>query len=154
MPTPQPGGRNGTGPPPPVAPEASPAMTDGDPATYESDVERLWSRINDRLRLVPVAMREPFEDVLLQVEHDLELLPAPDADGASHSLASLKGKNGTVVIFIATKCPVSNAYNDRMEKVFEDYKTKGINVVGLTAGTSTPDTVINAVREQLESMTG
>src|SRR5204863_8232082 len=62
----------------------------------------------------------------------------PDADGASHSLASLKGKNGTVVIFIATKCPVSNAYNDRMEKVFEDYKTKGINVVGINANNTEP----------------
>ena len=62
----------------------------------------------------------------------------PDADGASHSLASLKGKNGTVVIFIATKCPVSNAYNDRMEKVFEDYKAKGINVIGINANSTEP----------------
>jgi peroxiredoxin len=62
----------------------------------------------------------------------------PDADGASHSLASLKGKNGTVVIFIATKCPVSNAYNDRMQKVFEDYKAKGINVIGINANNTEP----------------
>jgi peroxiredoxin len=62
----------------------------------------------------------------------------PDADGASHSLASLKGKNGTVVIFIATKCPVSNAYNDRMQKVFEDYKAKGINVIGINSNSTEP----------------
>jgi peroxiredoxin len=62
----------------------------------------------------------------------------PDADGASHTLASLKGKNGTVVIFIATKCPVSNAYNDRMEKVFEDYKAKGINVIGINSNSTEP----------------
>jgi peroxiredoxin len=62
----------------------------------------------------------------------------PDTDGASHSLASLKGKNGTVVIFIATKCPVSNAYNDRMQKVFEDYKAKGINVIGINANSTEP----------------
>ena len=62
----------------------------------------------------------------------------PDADGASHSLASLKGKNGTVVIFIATKCPVSNAYNDRMEKVFEDYKAKGFNVIGINSNNTEP----------------
>src|SRR4051812_14034803 len=53
----------------------------------------------------------------------------PDADGAEHSLKSLMGKNGAVVIFIATKCPVSNAYNDRMEKLAQDYKAKGINVI-------------------------
>lgn len=62
----------------------------------------------------------------------------PDADGVSHSLASLKGKNGTVVIFIATKCPVSNAYNDRMEKVFEDYKARGFNVVGINSNNTEP----------------
>src|ERR1041384_8319686 len=68
----------------------------------------------------------------------------PDADGASHSLASLKGKNGTVVIFIATKCPVSNAYNDRIVKVFEDYKAKGINVIGINANNTDPAAEVKA----------
>src|SRR5207247_8031234 len=55
----------------------------------------------------------------------------PDADGKEHSLNSLKGAKGTVVIFIATKCPVSNAYNDRMEKLAADYQARGINVIGI-----------------------
>lgn len=62
----------------------------------------------------------------------------PDVDGTGHTLKSLLGKNGTVVIFIATKCPVSNAYNDRMEKLFEDYQAKGINVVGINANNTEP----------------
>ncbi|HKO95448.1 MAG TPA: thioredoxin family protein [Pyrinomonadaceae bacterium] len=57
----------------------------------------------------------------------------PDADGKEHALNSLKGKNGTVLIFVATKCPVSNAYNERMEKLAQDYKARGINVVGINA---------------------
>jgi peroxiredoxin len=57
----------------------------------------------------------------------------PDASGAAHSLASLEGKNGTVLIFIAVQCPVSNAYNERMEKLAQDYKAKGINVVGINS---------------------
>ena len=68
----------------------------------------------------------------------------PDADGVSHTLASLKGKNGTVVIFIATKCPVSNAYNDRMEKLYEDYKAKGVNVVGINANNTEPAAEVKA----------
>ena len=60
----------------------------------------------------------------------------PDADGKDHSLGSLEGKNGTVLIFIATKCPVSNAYNERMEKLAQDYKSKGINVVGINANSA------------------
>ncbi len=62
----------------------------------------------------------------------------PDADGAQQSLKSLMGKNGAVLIFVATKCPVSNAYNDRMQKVAEDYKAKGINVIGINSNYSEP----------------
>jgi peroxiredoxin len=57
----------------------------------------------------------------------------PDTDGKDHSLSSLKGKNGTVLFFVATKCPVSNAYNERMEKLALDYKAKGVNVIGINS---------------------
>jgi len=68
----------------------------------------------------------------------------PDADGAEHSLKSLMGKNGAVVIFIATKCPVSNAYNDRMEKLAQDYKAKGINVIGINSNTTEPSAEVKS----------
>jgi peroxiredoxin len=57
----------------------------------------------------------------------------PDADGKEHTLASLKGSKATVIIFIATKCPVSNGYNTRMAKLAEDYRAKGVNVVGINS---------------------
>jgi peroxiredoxin len=60
----------------------------------------------------------------------------PDADGKQHTLASLKGKSGTVIIFVATKCPVSNAYNARMQKLADDYRAKGVNVVGINSNAS------------------
>ncbi|HAF15627.1 MAG TPA: hypothetical protein DCK93_12135 [Blastocatellia bacterium] len=60
----------------------------------------------------------------------------PDADGKDHSLNSLKGKNGTVLIFIAVQCPVSNAYNERMEKLAQDYKARGITVIGINANST------------------
>jgi peroxiredoxin len=60
----------------------------------------------------------------------------PDTDGKDRSLSSLKGKNGTVLIFIAVQCPVSNAYNERMEKLAQDYKARGISVVGINANSS------------------
>jgi len=68
----------------------------------------------------------------------------PDADGAEHSLKALMGKNGAVVIFIATKCPVSNAYNDRMEKVAQDYKAKGINVIGINSNNTEPSAEVKS----------
>lgn len=57
----------------------------------------------------------------------------PDGDGKEHSLASLKGKNGAVLIFVAVQCPVSNAYNERMEKLAQNFKARGINVIGINA---------------------
>jgi peroxiredoxin len=62
----------------------------------------------------------------------------PDADGRAHSLASLKGKSATVLIFVATKCPVSNAYNARMQKLSEDFRARGVNVVGINSNVSEP----------------
>ena len=57
----------------------------------------------------------------------------PDVTGTDRSLKSIKGKNGTVLIFIAVQCPVSNAYNERMEKLAQDYKDKGIAVIGVNS---------------------
>src|SRR3979411_3053579 len=62
----------------------------------------------------------------------------PDADGTEHSLNSLKGKNGAVLIFIATRCPVSNGYNERMEALARDYQAKGINVIGINSNVTEP----------------
>jgi peroxiredoxin len=68
----------------------------------------------------------------------------PDVDGAQHSLKSLAGKNGTVLIFISVQCPVSNAYNERMEKLAEDYKAKGIAVIGINANASEDAAAVKA----------
>jgi peroxiredoxin len=63
----------------------------------------------------------------------IEEFSLPDVNGTERSLKSLAGKNGTVLLFIAVQCPVSNAYNERMEKLAEDYKAKGIAVVGINS---------------------
>ena len=61
-----------------------------------------------------------------------------DASGKEHSLKSLMGAKGTVILFVATKCPVSNNYNERMEKLAQDYKAKGINVIGINSNNTEP----------------
>ena len=60
----------------------------------------------------------------------------PDSDGKDRTLNSLKGKNGSVLIFIAVQCPVSNAYNERMEKLAQDYKSRGITIIGINSNAS------------------
>jgi peroxiredoxin len=56
-----------------------------------------------------------------------------------------------VLIFVAVKCPVSNAYNERMEKLAQDYKARGINVVGINSNVaeSADDVKTHAVNNKL-----
>ena len=68
----------------------------------------------------------------------------PDVDNKEHSLKSLAGKNGTVLLFIAVQCPVSNAYNERMAKLAEDYNAKGIAVIGINSNVAEDAAAVKA----------
>ncbi len=57
----------------------------------------------------------------------------PDYNGKSHSLSDYKDSKVIVAMFIATQCPVSNAYNTRMVKLYEDYHQKGIAFVAINS---------------------
>ncbi len=67
-----------------------------------------------------------------------------DVDNKERSLKSVAGKNGTVLLFIAVQCPVSNAYNERMEKLAQDYKAKGIAVIGINSNVAEDASAIKA----------
>ena len=71
-----------------------------------------------------------------------------DVDNKERSLKSLAGKNGTVLLFIAVQCPVSNAYNERMAKLAEDYKAKGIAVIGINSNVAEDAAAVKAHAEQ------
>ena len=57
----------------------------------------------------------------------------PDFNGVKHSLTDYKDAKAVVIMFIATQCPVSNAYNTRMVSLYNDYKSKNIMFVGINA---------------------
>jgi peroxiredoxin len=80
----------------------------------------------------------------LAIGATVEDFTLPDADGKEQSLNSLKGKNGSVLIFVGTKCPVSNAYNERMEKLAQDYKARGINVIGINSNVAESAAAVKA----------
>ena len=63
----------------------------------------------------------------------LENFKLADTSGTEQSLNDLKGKNGTVVIFVSAQCPVVKAYNERINQIAADLKAKGINVVGINS---------------------
>ena len=74
----------------------------------------------------------------------IEDFTLPDVDNKERSLKSLAGKNGTVLLFIAVQCPVSNAYNERMEKLAADYKAKGIAVIGINSNVAEDAAAVKA----------
>ena len=59
-----------------------------------------------------------------------------DYEGNKHSLSDYTESKAIVIMFIATKCPVSNDYNSRMEKVFNDYKNKEVTFLGINSNKS------------------
>ena len=57
----------------------------------------------------------------------------PDAAGKSVEVGNWDKSKATVILFVATQCPVSNAYNERMEKLAKDYSAKGVRFVGVNS---------------------
>jgi peroxiredoxin len=60
-----------------------------------------------------------------------------DATGKPVTFASLRG-DVTVVAFIATKCPISNDYNERMKALYSDYTAKGIKFIFINSNFNEP----------------
>jgi peroxiredoxin len=58
--------------------------------------------------------------------------------GASIQLHSLAGQNGTLLLFVATRCPISNAYNERMAALAKEYSGRGFAVIGINPNRTEP----------------
>jgi peroxiredoxin len=56
-----------------------------------------------------------------------------DYKGNKHSLSDYKDFSAILILFIATECPVSNAYNSRMEALYEEYKDKDIAFLAINS---------------------
>ena len=57
----------------------------------------------------------------------------PDTDGKAVEVGNWNKSKATVIMFVATQCPVSNAYNERMEKLATDYGAQGVRFVGVNS---------------------
>jgi peroxiredoxin len=57
----------------------------------------------------------------------------PGVDGKTYSLAQLKGKNGTLVVFICNHCPYVKAVIDRIVRDANELKSYGINTVAISS---------------------
>ncbi len=69
----------------------------------------------------------------LAVGGTLESFSLPDTNGKTQTLNELRGKNGTVIVFVSAVCPVVRGYNERLNQIAADYKAKGINLIGVNS---------------------
>ncbi len=60
-----------------------------------------------------------------------------DLDGNPVQFSALTG-DVTAVLFIATQCPISNDYNERMKAVYKDYHNRGVKFVFINSNSTEP----------------
>jgi peroxiredoxin len=56
-----------------------------------------------------------------------------DVDGKAWSVADLKGKKATVVVFIGTECPINNAYMPRLAELHKEYAEQGVQFLAINS---------------------
>lgn len=69
----------------------------------------------------------------VELGKSVEAFSLPDPTGKATLVGDWDKSKATVLIFVATQCPVSLAYDARMAKLATDYAPKGIKVVGINS---------------------
>ncbi|HMY76400.1 MAG TPA: redoxin domain-containing protein, partial [Blastocatellia bacterium] len=70
-----------------------------------------------------------------------------DLSGQPHALKDYRGKPA-VIAFLSARCPISNAYKDRVKAVAEDYAKLGVSFLGINASADEPLEEVRAHAEQ------
>lgn len=69
----------------------------------------------------------------IEVGAIIENFTLPGTDGKEHSLNSLRGEKGAVVMFLSAQCPVVKGYIERINAIAADYRAKGITFIGINS---------------------
>jgi len=56
----------------------------------------------------------------------------PGVDGRDWSLKDFVGAKALAVVFTCTHCPTAQAYEERLKKIVDDYKARGVAVVAIS----------------------
>jgi peroxiredoxin len=84
-------------------------------------VAGLFTSLNGRPAPIPPTVGQPAPDFTLA-----------DLSGKTHSLKDYRGK-GVVVSFISARCPISNAYKDRIRAIADEYEKRGVAFLGVNS---------------------
>ncbi|HET7293001.1 MAG TPA: redoxin domain-containing protein [Vicinamibacteria bacterium] len=84
----------------------------------------------------------------LAVGQRLQPFKMKQATGQELDLGGLQGRKAYVLAFIATQCPVSNAYNARMAAFAREYDARGVAFIGINSNRQEPPAEIVAHAKQ------
>jgi peroxiredoxin len=71
--------------------------------------------------------------VKAKIGSDMADVKLVDLSGAEKALKDLKGKNGTVIVFLSAQCPVVKDYNERIQAAATEFGGKGVNFIGINS---------------------
>src|SRR3990170_7409090 len=72
-----------------------------------------------------------LEHPVLPIGSALPDFSLPGVDGKTHRAAQYGGTRVLAVVFESNHCPVSQLYESRIEKLYEDYRRKGVTLVAI-----------------------
>jgi peroxiredoxin len=75
---------------------------------------------------------------MLKIGDKVDNFSLKNYDDVEYTLSQFKDKKAIVVMFIATRCPISNAYNERMAKITDEYAAKGVQFIGINSNKQEP----------------
>ena len=95
---------------------------------------KLFARILALTFIFTLASSVIADTDTVKMDKEVPHFTLKDAMGKEHSLKDLsRDKKATVVMFISTECPVSNAYNERILALYNDYKDQGVQFIGINS---------------------
>lgn len=115
-------------------------------------VPALWVAVLAVASLPAVVRGEPgkFNKVISVGEKAPVFADIPGVDGKKHGLGEYKDAKAVVVVFTCNHCPVAKAYEDRLIKLQEDYRKRGVQVVAISVNLEPAD-ALDKMKERAES---
>ena len=72
-----------------------------------------------------------LEHPVLPIGSPLPDFSLPGVDGKTHKASEYGGSKALAIVFESNHCPVSQLYEERIEKLYEDYRNKGVRLVAI-----------------------
>ena len=82
--------------------------------------------------LASVATAQPAGFTKLEIGAGIPSFDLPGVDGKNHTLDDFADADAIMVVFTCNHCPTAQAYEARLNKIYEDYNSRGVAVIAIS----------------------